>query len=125
MSESILSTIKEMLGPVSAYDAFDSELVVFINSVLFSLCQLGVGPTTPFTITQSGGETWSDFLGEDAKKLEAVKTYIYIKTRIVFDPPTSSFVLNALKEEADMYEWRLNVMVETPTWDSSDSTQTP
>lgn len=125
MSESILTTIKNMLGPVSAYDAFDDELVNFINSVLFSICQIGVGPTTPFVITTSGGETWSDFLGDKAQMFEAVKTYIYAKTRIVFDPPSSSFALSALKEEADMYEWRLNVMAETPIWDLSDSTQTP
>ena len=125
MSESILTTIKNMLGPVSAYDAFDDELVNFINSVLFSLCQIGVGPATPFVITASGGETWSDFLGDKAPMFEAVKTYIYAKTRIVFDPPSSSFALSALKEEADMYEWRLNVMAETPIWDLSDSTQTP
>lgn len=115
MDESILTTIKKLLGMTSVYDAFDSEIITHINSVFFTLCQLGVGPTTPFTIS-GATETWSDFLGDDNLKFEPVKTYIYIKVRTVFDPPSSSFALSALKEEAAMYEWRLNVMSETPTW---------
>lgn len=116
MEESILTTIKRMLGAAPIYDAFDAELKTFINSVLFTLCQIGVGPTTPFSIV-NGDEDWTEFLGTDASKFEAVKTYIFLKTKIVFDPPTSSFVLSALKDEANMYEWRLNVMAETPAWE--------
>ena len=115
MDESILTTIKNLLGALPSYDAFDDELVAFINSVLFNLCQIGIGPKTPFSINGED-ETWTDFLGNDTTKFEAVKTYIYLKVRAVFDPAGTSYVLNALKEEANMYEWRLNVMAETPVW---------
>ena len=120
MEESILSTIKKLLGASTDYDPFDKDIIVLINSALFTLCQIGVGPKTPFSISD-GSETWTDFLGEDASKFEMVKSYIFVKTKIVFDPPVNSFTLSALKEEADMYEWRLNVMSETPTWEETNS----
>ena len=82
-----------------------------INSALNILNQLGVGPETPFVIT-GNTETWEDFLGEDLNKLELVKTYVYAKVRVAFDPPATSFGIDALNEIAKEAEWRLNVMVD-------------
>lgn len=110
MDESILLSIKEQLGVDRNYGVFDTPIMAGINSSLFALSQLGVGPANPFSITGEK-ETWADFLRERSD-LEAVKTYVYIKTRLVFDPPTSSFVIESLKEMAKEYEWRLNVQAE-------------
>ncbi|MBQ6446460.1 MAG: hypothetical protein IJJ10_03225 [Bacillus sp. (in: Bacteria)] len=109
--DSILLTIKKMIGGWENEDAFDTDLIVHINSYLNTLNQLGVGPDDPFVITGSE-ETWEDFLGEDIKKLELVKTYLYANVKIAFDPPSTSFGIDALKEIAKEAEWRLNVMVD-------------
>ena len=80
-----------------------------INSVFMVLNQLGVGPDEGFTISDDSA-TWSDFLGED-KSLEGVKTYVYMKVRMIFDPPTSSSVMDSMKRSIDELEWRLNIAV--------------
>ena len=108
--DSILTTIKKLLGIEADYHQFDNDIIVHINSVLMTLNQLGVGPENPASIS-SELDTWEKTLGE-LKNLEAVKTYIYIKVRIIFDPPTSSFVLDALNKQANELEWRLNVQTE-------------
>lgn len=110
MDESILNSIKKMLGPDSDYTVFDQDIIIHINSVFSTLNQLGVGPAEGFQIT-GPNETWSDFI-EDNKKLNSVKTYIYIKVRLIFDPPSSSFVATSLEETAKELEWRLNVTVD-------------
>lgn len=106
MNESILDTIKKMLGIDSNYDVFDTDIIIQINSAFFLLMQLGVGPEDGFSITGSS-ETWDQFT--DLKKLEAVKNYIFIRTKLGFDPPTSSFVLNSYEKIQSELEWRLNV----------------
>ena len=112
MSESILLTIKDMLGLPSTYDkAFDGELLVDINSVISILEQLGIGDGT-FDVT-SDEETWSDFLGSDLQKFKLVKTYIYAKTKLMFDPPTNSVLLNKLQDLANEHEFRLNIKAES------------
>ena len=111
MNESILTTIKKMLGIAEDYDAFDTDIIVNINTVFMTLTQIGVGPEKGFSITNSESK-WSDFLQEE-KKLEGVKTYIYLKVKLVFDPPTTSFVLDAMKNMATEIEWRLNVESES------------
>lgn len=78
-----------------------------INSVFMVLNQLGVGPDEGFTISDDSA-TWSDFLGKD-KSLEGVKTYVYMKVRMIFDPPTSSSVMDSMKRSIDEFEWRLNI----------------
>lgn len=106
---SILSTIKTMLvGEVNAgeFDPFDAELVTHINGALSVLWQLGVGGTNGFQITGSN-ETWEDLGIASNFRLNMVKNYIYLKIKIVFDPPGSSYALTALKEEANMLEWRI------------------
>lgn len=107
METSILSTIKQMLGIDSDYTAFDTDLIVNINSIFGVLTQIGVGPSTGFSIS-SAEEKWSDFLGE-TKNFEAVKTYMYIRVQLLFDPPTSSAILEARNRIANELEWRLNV----------------
>lgn len=105
MEDSILITIRKMIGPSETYDVFDTDLIVNINSAFSRLCQLGVGPTTPFKITGEN-ESWYDFMPE-ASFPEEVKQYIYLKTKMIFDPPASGTVTNAYKEQIDMLEWTL------------------
>ena len=109
--DSILTTIKKLLGIEADYTHFDNDIIVHINSVLMALNQLGVGPESPASIT-SELDTWEKTLG-DIKNLEAVKTYIYLKVKMIFDPPTSSFVVDAMNKQASELEWRLNVQTET------------
>ena len=112
MNESILTTIKKMLGIEASYDAFDTDIIVNINTVFMTLTQLGVGPETGFSISGEY-ERWTDFTGS-LKTFESVKTYIYLKVKLVFDPPTNSFVLESMKREITELEWRLNVQAESP-----------
>jgi hypothetical protein len=107
MHDSILKTIRAMIGPSASYDIFDTDLIVHINSSLMELTQLGVGPEEGFYITGEE-ETWSDFL-DGSKQLEAVKTLIYLEVRNVFDPPSNSFVLEANNKRIEEYKWRLEV----------------
>lgn len=106
MESCILYTIKKMLGVSMDDGPFDTEIVVGINSALMVLNQLGIGPRG-FVVT-GVEETWSDLL-DDFTDLEAVKSYIYIRTRLAFDPPTNSFLVNALQEQMKEYEWRLSI----------------
>jgi len=110
MGESILNTIKKMLGLAAEYNAFDTDIIVFINSALMILHQYGATPKDGFVIT-GPKEVWSECLPSD-KMLEAAKEYIYIQVKLVFDPPQSSFVLAALEKKADQLEWRIKEQVE-------------
>lgn len=107
MDESIFNTIKKMLGLEADYSPFDTDIVAQINGVFLILQQLGIGPTAGFQISGSD-EVWSDFV-DDAGILGAVKTYIYLKIRSVFDPPSSGTVADALQKQISEYEWRLNM----------------
>ena len=109
MDESILISVKKMLGIDASYTHFDADIIMNINSVFLILNQLGVGPDEPFMITGSE-EEWYDFVSEGS--LEAVKTYVFLRVKVIFDPPTSSFVLDAYNKRIDELEWRMNVMVE-------------
>lgn len=110
MDESILNSIKALLGPDSDYNVFDPDIIIFINGAFSTLTQLGIGPKEGFKIT-GADETWEDFIG-DVLDLESVKTFVYLKVRILFDPPSSSFVLSAMQRECDELAWRLNVEVD-------------
>lgn len=122
IENSILNTIKKMLGLDASYKAFDTDIIVLINSELMTLHQYGVGPKTGFLIT---GETeiWADFLPED-KLIESVKSYIYIKVRIIFDPPPSSYVLSAYQSQADEWLWRIKEQMEAYPGDVVDDSET-
>src|SRR5512147_1114079 len=93
MTESILDTIKQLLGIPSSDTAFDVDIITNINSVFMTLQQLGVGPETVYSITDDSA-VWSDFLTDEAM-YSAVRTYIFLKVRLAFDPPGTSFVLSA------------------------------
>lgn len=110
MEESIFESIKSLLGPDASYDVFDQDILIHINTAISVLTQLGVGPATGFMVT-GPDETWQDFIGDD-KTLQMVKTYIYMKVKMAFDPPVNSSVLNAYNEACKEYEWRLNVEVD-------------
>lgn len=110
MEESILITIKKMLGLESDYEAFDTDVIIAINSALMALGQIG-GCKPGFMIT-GYDETWADMLG-DSKHLETAKLYIYLKTKVAFDPPSSSFVLSSFENQIKEMEWRLNVQFES------------
>lgn len=105
--ESILDSIKKLLGLSSDYDQFDDDLILHINSVFLNLTQLGVGPENGFMIT-GDGETWDEFI-EDDVRLQAVKSYMYLKVKLLFDPPLSSAVIESTNRMIAEFEWRLNV----------------
>lgn len=107
MSESILDTTKKILGISEDYDAFDLDVITHINSALSTLHQLGIGPEEGFMVTDSS-EEWGDLLDGD-NRLNSVKTYVFLRVRILFDPPSTSFVLTALQEQIKEVEWRLSV----------------
>lgn len=110
--ESILTSIKKLLGIAEEYEHFDADIVMHINSVFMILAQLGVGPSEGFSIEDETA-TWDDFLKGDIAKLSAVKTYVYMKVRLVFDPPSGSALLDSMKESIKEYEWRLNAASES------------
>lgn len=110
--DSILTTIKLLLGIAEDYTHYDVQIVKHINRVFSTLRQLGIGPPGGFRIKDSTS-TWSDYLPEgDDESIEFVQTYIYEKVRMAFDPPTSSTHMQALKEDIAEHEWRLNLDAE-------------
>lgn len=108
--ESILTSIKKMLGISKEYTHFDEDLIMHINSALAVLGQLGVGPSEGFYIEDERAE-WSDFVF-DLSKLQFIKTYVYQKVKLLFDPPQSSAAIQALNESIKEFEWRINVQVD-------------
>lgn len=106
MEDSILATTKKNLGIASEYTAFDLDIITHINSAFSTLQQLGVGPAEGFFI-EGASESWEEYLELDAG-LNMVKTYVYLKVRLTFDPPGTSFHLDAMKEQISQLEWRIN-----------------
>jgi hypothetical protein len=106
----ILTSIKKMLGMEASYVAFDTDIIILINSAFMVLNQLGVGPSAGFSIS-SGAELWSAFI-TDATIIEEVKAYVYLKVKLIFDPPTSAAVIQAFKEAIAEAESRMNTQVE-------------
>ena len=109
--ESILTSIKKLLGITAEYDHFDPDIIIHINSAFMILNQLGVGPEEGFSI-EDDTSLWTDFIGDETK-IESVRTYVYLKVKLVFDPPTSSFVTDSFNRTINELEWRLNVASET------------
>jgi len=105
--ESILTSIKKLLGIAEDYTHFDNDIIMHINSVFLILTQLGVGPPEGFVI-QDATALWTDFVADD-KNLELIKSYTYLKVKIMFDPPLSSAVLDSTNQLIKEYEWRIQV----------------
>lgn len=110
METSVLKTIRSMLDMDPDEEVYNNDILIHINSAIMTLIQLGVGPKDGFVVS-SAADTWNEFLG-NSKLLEGAKQYIYIKTRLGFDPPTSSFVVEAMKASATELESRLNMQVD-------------
>lgn len=109
--DSILTSIKLLLGITEDYEAFDQQIIMHINSVFMILTQLGVGPPEGFTIT-SKGETWNEFVN-DEKKMQLVKSYMHLKVKMLFDPPSSSAAMDSTNRMINEFEWRLNSQAES------------
>ena len=107
---SILTSIKKLLGPEEDDTQFDGDIIIHINSVFMILNQLGVGPAAGFSIVDKS-KTWTDYLGAEAN-VEAVKSYIYLKVRLIFDPPFAASLIEAIERQIAELEWRLINQVE-------------
>lgn len=107
MDDSILKTIKKMLGLPEDYDAFDQDLIIHINSVFSNLDQIGVSPPGGFYIEDATAK-WSDFFNVELP-LHNIKSLVYMKVRLIFDPPSTSFAIEAIENQIKEQEWRLNV----------------
>ena len=110
METSILTSIKKLLGVAEDYAEFDEDIMTHINSVFLNLTQLGVGPEEGFMI-EDDTAVWEDFIN-DSIQLQAVKTYVYLKVKLLFDPPLSSSVTESINRMIAELEWRLNVAVD-------------
>lgn len=109
--DSILTSIKKLLGITEEYEHFDVDLIMHINSVFMILKQLGVGPPDGFSISDKSA-VWSDFIG-DSFDIESVKSYMYLKVKLLFDPPLSSAAMDATNRLISELEWRLNLAAES------------
>lgn len=114
MSNSILTSTKKILGIEEDYIAFDPDIITHINSVFSTLEQLGIGPQDGYMIEDKIA-VWPDYLSNNFR-LNAIKTYIYLRVRLLFDPPATSYHINALNEQIKELEWRLNTNREGVSW---------
>lgn len=114
MTTSILTSTKKILGVEEEYTAYDLDIMTHINSVFSTLSQLGIGPEAGFEIEDSSA-TWDTFLGTDPN-LNAVKTYMHLRVRMLFDPPSTAYAQEAMKKQIEELEWRLNVYREGTAW---------
>lgn len=105
MEASILKSVKKLLGISEELTAFDPDIIMHINSVLSVLHQLGVGPDEGFFIEDDGPE-WTDLLGP-TPYLNLVVSYVVLRVRMLFDPPTTSFLLTNMNEQIEQFEWRI------------------
>lgn len=105
--DSILESIKKLLGIAEEYEQFDTDIIIHINTAFFKLNQIGVGPEEGFSISDKSA-AWDDFLS-GSKNLEAVKTYVYLNVRLLFDPPLNSAVLESMNNTINQLECRLNI----------------
>jgi hypothetical protein len=119
METSILISTKKVLGIAPDYTVFDEDVLMHINTALSTLTQLGVGPTTGYTVEDAEDE-WSDFVDEDDHQYNAVKSYVYLRTQMIFDPPATSYLIAARERQIQELEWRLNVHREETGWVDPD-----
>lgn len=119
MEQSILTSTKKILGISPDDESFDLDIITHINSEFSTLNDLGVGPAEGFVIEDESAE-WTSYFADDPIKLSKVKTCIYLRTRLLFDPPTQSFLIAAIKEQLQEAEWRLNTHREAEGWTDPD-----
>lgn len=108
--DSILTSVKKLLGITEDCMDFDADIIMHINSVFMVLNQIGVGPAAGFAITDKN-DYWEDYI-EDTTKLQIVKSYMALKVRLLFDPPASSAHMECIKQQISEFEWRLSVAVD-------------
>lgn len=106
MTNSILQSTKKTLGLAEEYTAFDQDIIIHINSVFSILNQVGVGPVEGFMI-EDASDVWDDFITDF--RVNSIKSYVYLRVRLLFDPPTTSYLLSAVQEQIKELEWRINV----------------
>jgi hypothetical protein len=114
METSILNSTKKRLGMASDYTAFDEDVITQINSAFSDLTQLGVGPAV-FVIEDESAD-WTDYIADDDVQLSWVKTFIYLKVRLAFDPPQTSYLISAMEKQIEQLEFRLSVDREGKEW---------
>jgi hypothetical protein len=111
---SILKSTKKILGLAEDYEAFDLDVITHINASFSTLSQLGVGPDVGFAIEDATSE-WTDFI-DAGPQLNQVKTFVYLKTRMLFDPPTTSYLIGAFEKQLEEVTWRINTLREGTEW---------
>lgn len=114
MLTSILNSVKKVLGILADDDSFDEDILMHINSAFVTLTQLGIGPELGFTI-EDDSITWDAFIGTD-KRLSSVKSYIYLRVKLLFDPPQTSYLIDALNQQRLEFEGRLSMYREDTAW---------
>ena len=115
MEPSILHSVKKVLGIAEEYTVFDQDILIHINTALSTLTQLGVGPPTGFTVDDAADE-WDDFFDPTDHQYNAIKSYVYLRVRMLFDPPQTSYLIEAQQKQLEELEWRLNVHREETGW---------
>lgn len=123
MSASILTSIKKVLGITEADTVFDADVIMHINSIFSTLKQFGIGPDDGFEI-EDEEPTWADFIGPN-KAFNFVKSYIFLKVRLLFDPPTTSYLITAYKEQAAEFEARISLEREARDWVNPNPEEIP
>ncbi len=116
MDQSILNSTKKVLGIAEDYTVFDLDIITHINTAFSTLTQLGVGPTTGFMI-EDNTAVWADFIEDDLDfQWNSIKSYVFLKVRQLFDPPTTSYLIAATQKQIEELEWRLNAHREETDW---------
>jgi hypothetical protein len=115
MEQSILTSTKKILGIAEDYTVFDLDIITHINTAFSTLTQLGVGPAQGFMI-EDASPTWTDFIGAEDLQYNSVKSYVFLRVRHLFDPPTTSYLIAATERQIEEFEWRLNVHREETGW---------
>lgn len=123
MEQSILKSVKKILGIDSTDTSFDFDILIHINSAFATLNQLGVGPENGFAI-EDATPVWTTFYGADPR-YNSIRTYVYLKVRVLFDPPQTSYLVEALKEQIAEHEWRILQYRESTQWTDPRTTVLP
>lgn len=119
MESSILKSTKKKLGLADDYAVFDVDVIDHINTAFSTLTQLGVGPADGFMIEDENAE-WADFIGTDNLQYNSVKTYVFLKVKLLFDPPETSYLISAMERQIEEIAWRLNIHREETAWVDPD-----